>query len=724
MRKLIISILLIIINISVFAQANIDSLRLVIKNSTSDSIIINTYIEIADNFTPENNEFLDNYLIAYKLAQKKELKYEQYQSAFNIGKYYNFKDNYDSAFYYFEISLNGFKSINNFDYQAAVLGEMGNSYCFRSNYEKCLDCYLQAVEVIEQLGNDIWLGIAKNNIGNVYYYLSDDDLAMEYYLEAYKIFKKIESPDGIALSTNNIGGVFAEKGQIDSALHYFEIALKISEEIGYNEQIAETSVNLAKLYDKLEQYEKAIEYYKKAVKITEKIGDLKGASLTYLALGTHYLNLKNFQQAELFFKKTLEISTEIGDLHTQMSAYKDFSELDSTKGDYLNALENYKKYNELKDSIYQLESNEQILEMQTKFDTEKKEKENLLLKEQHEKQELVNQRQKIFIFSGTIALILIFAIAILLLYSNKMRKKTNTELAIQYNEISTQKEEILMQNEILNQQKEEITAQRDEISEQRNIVTEQNKKMTYSIIYAKRIQQAVLPSTMIFKQKFSNFFIFYKPKDIVSGDFYWAKNTENLSYIAVSDCTGHGVPGAFMSMLGITLINEIINKFENIEPNKILDELRIEIKKALKQETQKQIVHDGMDISFCMINWDKKELQYAGAYRPLYILKNNQLTEIKGNRQPISSFVKERAFTNHSMAINKKDKFYMFTDGFADQLGGSQNKKYMSSKFKSLIKNIGNLDMEQQKQLLENEFETWKSSQKQIDDILVVGFEI
>ncbi len=540
---------------------------------------------------------------------------------------------------------------------------------------------------------------------------------MEYYFEAYHIFKKIESPDGIALSTNNIGNIFSHNEQLDSALYYFKIALKISEEIGYNEQIAETSVNMAVLYGEQKQYEKAIEFYKKAVKITEKIGDRKGASLAHLALGKHYVEIGNYSQAELFMLKTLEISKEIGDLHTQMSAYKNFSELDSTKGDYLNAFENYKNYNLLKDSIFKLESNEQILEMQTKFDTEKKEKENQLLKEQHEKQELVNQRQKIFIWSATIALFLIFAIAILLLYSNKMRKKANTELA-------KQKDEILMQNEELNQQKEEITTQRDEIVLQKNIVTDQNKKLTYSIIYAKRIQQAVLPSKLIFKQKFNNFFIFHRPKDIVSGDFYWVKNTDNLSYIAVADCTGHGVPGAFMSMLGITLINEIINKYDKICPNKILEELRIEIKKALKQESKNQIVHDGMDIAFCMIDWTKNELKYSGAYRPLYICQNSQITEIKGDKQPISSFIREKEFTNHSIPISKKDKFYMFTDGFPDQLGGQNKKKYMSSKFKKFIKSIGNLDMQEQQQLLEKEFEIWKGSQRQVDDVLVVGFEI
>ncbi len=209
----------------------------------------------------------------------------------------------------------------------------------------------------------------------------------------------------------------------------------------------------------------------------------------------------------------------------------------------------------------------------------------------------------------------------------------------------------------------------------------------------------------------------------MSGDFYWAKETETTSYMAVADCTGHGVPGAFMSMLGIAIIKEIINKDVDICAAKILNELRNEIKIALKQEQNLRIISDGMDISFCVINKEKKELQYAGAYRPLYVLNNNTLTEIRGDRQPISAFIKEKKFKNNTISISNKDKFYTFTDGFVDQLGGKNEKKYMTSKFKKLLQKISSHEFSEQKIILTKEFETWKGIHRQVDDILIVGFE-
>ncbi len=393
MKKITISIILLLFFCSIYAQSKIDSLKLVHKNATTDSMRIEALIKIGNCYSPQDQEFCNYFTTVYQLSIKTKSKTTEYEAAYSLGRYYNFIDQYDTAFSYFKISLDGFTSLNELQYQVAILGEMGNSHCFRSDYNKCLDCYLQIVPLIEEMENAEWLGIAKNNIGNVYSFLDNNSEAMRYYFEAYDIFKEIDSYYGIALSSGNIGSIYYSKNMLDSALYYFEMSIKICEEIDYFEQLAENFVNIAVLYSKQEQHEKAIEYYKKAVKTTEKIGDKKGLSLAYLALGEHFIILKNYSQAKLFVQKTLSISTEIGDLHTQMSAYRCVSEIDSINNDFFAALENYQKYNILKDSIFKKESNDKIVEMQTKFDTEKKEKENQLLKEQHSIQKLANKRQ-------------------------------------------------------------------------------------------------------------------------------------------------------------------------------------------------------------------------------------------------------------------------------------------------------------------------------------------
>jgi len=263
-----------------------------------------------------------------------------------------------------------------------------------------------------------------------------------------------------------------------------------------------------------------------------------------------------------------------------------------------------------------------------------------------------------------------------------------------------------------------------EVVRQKNEIEVKNKDITDSINYAKKIQEAILPNTDIFKSLFKDGFILYKPKDIVSGDFYWLSEKENEVLIAAADCTGHGVPGAFMSMIGHALLNEIVNDKGITQPAKILDSLRSGIIKALKQSGKSGESKDGMDIALCNINREKGSLQYAGANNALFLIRNKELIEYKADKFPIGIGVNMESFSNNFIEIKKDDTIYIFSDGYADQFGGKDGKKFMRKRFKQMFLDINHLSMDEQKKEVGDSLTNWQGSYSQVDDVLVIGIKI
>lgn len=270
----------------------------------------------------------------------------------------------------------------------------------------------------------------------------------------------------------------------------------------------------------------------------------------------------------------------------------------------------------------------------------------------------------------------------------------------------------------LETKKEQIEAQRDEILKQK-------EEITSSITYASRIQDAILPGHKIFRKVFREHLIFFRPRDIVSGDFYWISETDDRICFAVADCTGHGVPGAIMSMLGISLLNEIIaNNIKSIKPGAVLGLLREKVIFSLKQSGRQDEANDGMDVAFCILNRKLNILEFAGAFNPLYLVRDGVLTEYKADRMPIGYHVKQSEFTDHKIKIKPGDSVYIFSDGFYDQFGGPHDKRFSSGMMKRMLRDISDLPMEEQKIVLENRLRKWKGSHEQVDDILILGVKI
>jgi serine phosphatase RsbU (regulator of sigma subunit) len=316
------------------------------------------------------------------------------------------------------------------------------------------------------------------------------------------------------------------------------------------------------------------------------------------------------------------------------------------------------------------------------------------------------EKQKLVLYFVLLALLLVSFLGYYIYRGYKIKKEANIKLEEKNRTISLQKDEIEKQRDL-------AAAQRDQIGYQKRHIED-------SIMYAKRIQTALIPSLELFSDKLEHF-VLYKPLAIVSGDFYWVSAQENPQVIISADCTGHGVPGAFMSMLGVTLLNEIVNGKHIIMPDQIIENLRQGIIKSLKQVAEEDSIKDGMDIAVCVVDFEKNILWYAGANNPLYLVRNGELTNYRADRMPVAIHYKMEPFTLHKIDLQKGDAFYIFSDGFADQFGGPQQKKFMSMQLRETLIAMSGMPMLKQGERLNEIFEGWRGDSPQIDDVTMIG---
>jgi serine phosphatase RsbU (regulator of sigma subunit) len=316
------------------------------------------------------------------------------------------------------------------------------------------------------------------------------------------------------------------------------------------------------------------------------------------------------------------------------------------------------------------------------------------------------EKQKLILYFVVFALVLVSFLGYYIYRGYKIKKEANIKL-----------EE---KNRTISAQKDEIEKQRDLAAAQRDQIAYQKKHITDSIMYAKRIQTALIPSLELFSEKLEHF-VLYKPLAIVSGDFYWVSSSGNKQVIICADCTGHGVPGAFMSMLGVSLLNEIVNSKQILMPNDIIENLRQGIIRTLKQVSDEDGVKDGMDIEVCLVDFDNDKLWFAGANNPLYLVRKGELIHYRADKMPVAIHYKMTPFNLHEIDLQKGDAFYIFTDGYSDQFGGPKEKKFMSSQLKETIVAMNGIPMLNQGEKLNEIFEEWRGTNPQVDDVTVIG---
>ena len=507
-----------------------------------------------------------------------------------------------------------------------------------------------------------------------------------------KLAKKESNNEGLAVAYASMAKIYYKKKSYNKSIKYFEKELKLLSSKLEPEKLAESYYNLGTTCLKVNKNSKAINNYELSLKKAIEINNTELIKANYNALVVVSGKMSQYKKSSFYLTQILEL--EHGVLNDRIELYK------KEAVHYKKVSRKYKRIS--KDTQIELDTVNQKLETSAETidileeDTLKKHKEIVslnfqkLLKDfeiESKSKELVYQKRISDILTYGVLLISVLAIVVFILML--LKRKINKELTIQKDKIS-----------------------------------KQNKSITQSIQYASKIQQAVLPNQDLFNNYFTESFVIFQPRDIVSGDFYFLQKVNHHIVFAAVDCTGHGVPGAFMSMLGVAFLNEIIRKNEVTQANQVLNILRNEVKNSLHQTGLKGEQKDGMDIAIGIINTKTNELQYAGAHNPLILIRSGEIIEYKADRMPIGIYRKEKEFTNHVISLKPKDKLYLFSDGFADQLGEETKKKYKLKPLKSFIQSNAHLSMVEQKELLINEFNNWKGNHKQIDDMVMIGIEV
>jgi len=587
--------------------------------------------------------------------------------------------------------------------QTNCLNMLGNSYGNLGDFPKSLDYFQTGMSLEEKMVLQPNLHWYYNNIGNIYMQQNNFSKALPYFHKAVQVEKRTKNPQALSFTTKNIGGVYALLKINDSAIYYFNQSLKYAKQINDTLSIGDIYNDIASFYVLLKQYNAANIYSMKVYTISKKMGYMDMYSTNLITLGSINIGLKKYALAESYLMEALTLFKKMKSKAGVNSAFQELSALYKAQNDFKKSYEYYKLFSDTKDSMLNVENSRIVMEMNTKYTSKKKEKEIELLKKNEEiqvlelskkKNELRNQRTiSIVIFSGSILLMLV---AILLFSRYRLKKKANDQLQKTYNVIE----------------------------EKNKLIEKSNVLITDSITYAKRIQDAILPSPGDLQHLFSEkIFILYKPAHIVSGDFYWCSSHQDKIIFVVADCTGHGVPGAFMSMIGNTLLNEIVNEQKITCTKEIAELLDKKIVHSLHQHSDSD-QYDGMDISICCINKNKQELSFTGARHAMYAFKD-ELKKIKGDSYSIGGSQQQdtKLFTSQKIRYEKGQRFYFLTDGYCDQNGGIKNKRYSSSKFETLLTSIQQLNMAEQKLKIETSFEDWRGTFNQRDDVLVVGIE-
>ena len=724
-------------------QKKTDSLQSVLNSEKHDTMKIDALNRLFLLFEFTDTVKATNYLQqALTLSEKIGYRSGIANTYMYFGYYHEDQSRFMLAISFHQKALKIYEELHYLKGKANCYNAMGLIYLSQGNYPKALEIFQTTLALNEKLDDIKGMANTYNNIGNIHDYQGNLSQALNYYEKSLQINVKLDDKKKIASCNNNIGTIQFRLKNYKVALEYHKKSLQINEMLKNKKGMAYNYTNIGLIFTMCKKYFEAKEYYSKALKMYQ---ELKNKKEICVVLGNIAAlnNLQNkFNEAITFAEQNLQIAKNSGLLENEMDSYKELANAFEGLKNFQQAYKYHKLFKQINDSLVNTEKNEQLSRMEAIYQNEKKQKEIELKESQLIKQmlEVKQQKTKIIALAGGLVLLLILLIVIFKSYKNKhianilLAKQKyeisekNEELNQVNEEIKAQRDLIIEQNEELSLKNGEISSQRDTVIKQKDHIEEQKKEITDSIYYAKRIQQAVLPSDDYANNILGEHFIFFKPKDIVSGDFYWATQTMGhapLLIVAVADCTGHGVPGAFMSMLGVSFLNEIVRKKEIAKASEVLDHLRKSIIEALQQKGTSGEQKDGMDMVLCVLNTANNQLQFAGANNPLFIVTaQKELKEIEPDKQPVAIYENMKPYTNHQIQLYEGDIIFLTSDGYEDQFGGPNNKKFMTKQLKELFINIAAQPMNEQKKILNTTFENWRGECEQIDDVTILGLRI
>lgn len=657
------------------------------------SILVLFFIALVN--AKSNTDSLKNAMI------QSNARLEKAKLAIEVAEnYYNNEGLLDSSFVYFEKALHLFKKQKDLEGISQSYAGMGLIYREKGIYTPALKNYLLAYDYALKSKSNKRISKALIGIGVVHHIKQDHKKALYYYRKAEEANIKNDFKPGLASVYNNTGLIYSDTHDAEKALNYFRKSLKIDLEINDERGIATVYENIGLIYlNELNDSKQALENFSNSISIWRKMNDRYSVSITLHYIASALFASKNYKSCVDTAKLSLALALESKSLSSQMSAhqwlYKAFEQLNQKDL----AFDHYKNFTAIKDSISNDNGIREITEMQLNYDFEKQRDKDSIAHEfrkqiaMNKKQAIIESQQQInnWLIAGSVIMFLFIVWIWIVLQRNKKAKK--------------------------------------EIALQKLLIEQRNLEVMDSIKYASRIQNAILPPEEQVQKLIPEHFILYLPKDIVSGDFYWFEERNDYLFFAVVDCTGHGVPGAFMSIVGRNGLNDAVNIAGLTSAPKILDYLNHYVNETLHQRFENSSVRDGMDIALCVLNKTTNEIDFAGANNPVWIHQKskNDFIEFKGDKQPIGNFVglyDIKPFNSKKIKLEKGDTMYLFSDGYADQFGGPKGKKLKYKRLKEKLITVCSNDLKFQKNSLVQLLNDWKGDMEQIDDICIVGIKL
>ncbi len=557
------------------------------------------------------------------------------------------------------------------------------------NYESAIQHYQDMGELAEQVDDPALLSRSYQFRGDVLNDLGEHETALRWYRKMLQIGVERDS-SLLDNACNSIGTCFKELDILDSSLYYHNKALMLRLKQGDDLGVSYSYNNIGLVYKKKEEYDMAIEFLQKSLAEKTRLGNVKGMASSNINIG-NVLNLQGkHKEALKYLRKGIIYADSakadrflINGYQGAITAY--LENIDPQIADYFEAL------NELRDSLDNEAAIAQARDIEAKYHIEEKERMFIIQKEKDElEKKALDERNRSLtaqVYYAVSGLVILIALILLIVRSSRQRRKSNELLA-----------------------------------SQKAVIEQKNQDITDSINYAKNIQEGMLPGEAELADALGEHFVLYKPKDIVSGDFYWVSKRKSHSILAVVDCTGHGVPGGFMSMLGHNVLNQVINDNDTTTPAQALELINEKVLGTYSKSQERTQV-DGMDVALCAINRDTLELEFAGALRPLWILRDDECISLKGTKRAIGT-ADGPPFEIQNFQLQHGDMIYAFSDGFPDQFGGERGKKLKTSGFREMLLSVHKQPLAMQRKMLDTRLEEWMRDYEQLDDICVVGLKV
>ncbi|MBL4653000.1 MAG: tetratricopeptide repeat protein [Flavobacteriales bacterium] len=608
----------------------------------------------------------------------------------NLATNYKREGRSESAFANYFKAASMFEKLGDKARQAGVYSNLAELHYIKGDYDVTLAYLLKSLKIKEDLGHEKAVAGAKNNIGNIYYQQENYTKAMQYFDESMQTFQRYDDQIRIANTLDNQAGCLVGLGKLEKALEKYEEALAIRREYKLLANIGLSYINMGQCYLAMGDLKKAMNNHKEALRIEELQGNKPAIIYSLLGIGEIYNNMNRLNVAEQYLERAIRMSRELGMRAELSQGYKLLSENYYKGSRFKKAYDYYQIHISFKDSLFSKEKSEQILMMEALFRSEKSEKENELLNKDNQIKNAELEKADLQNTSILVGLGLTIILLIFVLRSYYIKRKAH------------------------------------ELLEDRNLEIERkNRDTTASIEYAHRIQQATLPSKEGFLKIMPNSFILFQPKDIVSGDFYWYQKVDNKVIWAVIDCTGHGVPGAFMSLISHELLKDIVVVNKITEPGNILQQLHNDLINTLQKDQNDSFAVDGMNVAICCYDSKQIKMEFGSSGRPLLQFSGDKVETHSGDKFPIGLITRKvRKFKTKVIPCKPGDHFYIFTDGFSDQFGGEGAKKLAREGLIDAVFANRKRPFDRQEEELLSFFNAWKGDNRQLDDVCMIGVRV